>query len=114
MMFRKSLTLLAVLGLFVASQPPASAQIAAPAAVVAQATLTCLSDADARIAVAQNSNVGLPQLLQRIPVTVNQLVGQPRLCRYSGRFVWEIWANTGGGSTRRVIDALTGVPVPGL
>ncbi len=116
-MFRKSLTLLAIAGIVAAVQPPsASAQLAlpllgTPAIVAQQNTLNCLNAVQGAAALAQNPAMALNQVLQRAGIALNQVVGIPCLAMLNGRYVWEIWANTGGGPTRRVIDALTGARV---
>ena len=116
-MFRKPLTLLAIAGIIAVVQPPsASAQLAlpllgAPAAVAQQNNLTCLGPVQGAAALAQNPAMALTLDLQRAGIALSQVDGIPCLALLDGRYVWEIWANTGGGPTRRVIDALTGAQV---
>lgn len=119
-MFKKLLTALAIVGVLAAVRPPAaSAQItvgplitdlvpvtAGP--IVAQNGLTCLGQIQGAAAIAQNPGIALVAVLGRIGLGVTQIVGTPCLAQYNGRYVWEIWVNTGGGAVRRVIDALTG------
>jgi len=115
-MFRKLVTLLAIVGIAAAVLPPsASAQLRLPqigaAGVIAQNALSCLAQAQGVAALAQNPALALTLVLQRAGIALAQIVGIPCLALLNGRYVWEIWANTGGGPTRRVIDALTGAQV---
>lgn len=112
-MLRKTLTLLAIVGIIAATRPPAaSAQLVLPlpgiGAVAQQNQLNCLGQAQGAAALAQNPGMALAVVLQRAGITIGQVVGIPCLAQVNGRYVWEIWANTGGGPTRRVIDAVTG------
>lgn len=108
--------MLAILGIAAAVlTPSASAQLRLPqvgaANVIAQNALSCLAQAQGVAALAQNPQLALTLVLQRAGIALSQIVGIPCLAMLNGRFVWEIWANTGGGLTRRVIDALTGAQV---
>lgn len=107
--------MLALVGIAAAVLPPsASAQLRLPqfgAAVIAQNALNCLAPAQGVAALAQNPAMALTLVLQRAGIALSQVVGIPCLAMLNGRYVWEIWANTGGGPTRRVIDALTGAQV---
>ena len=115
-MFRKPLTLFAIVGIAAAILPPsASAQLRLPqfggAGVVVQNALTCLAARQGATALAENPTMALTLVLERASITLAQIVGIPCLAMLNGHYVWEIWANTGGGPSRRVIDALTGVQV---
>ncbi|MHA1560359.1 MAG: hypothetical protein ACTSWI_06795 [Alphaproteobacteria bacterium] len=110
-MFRKPVTLLALVGIAAAVLPQsASAQLQLPqfgaAGMIAQNALICLAQAQGAAVLAQNPEMALTLVLQRAGIALAQVVGIPCLATLDGRYVWEIWADTGGGPTRRVIDAL--------
>ncbi len=120
-MFKKLLTAIAIVGVLAVVRPPvAAAQITigplitelvpvTPGPIVAQNNgLACLGQLQGAAAIAQNPMIALVTVLGRIGVAISQIVGTPCLAQYNGRYVWEIWVNTGGGPVRRVIDALTG------
>ncbi len=125
-MFKKPLAIFAIIGVLVALRAPAAdAQFVAgplltqivPAngapTAVAQNGLACLGPVQGAAAIAQNPAITLLTVLGRIGLGVAQLVAnnQPCLALYNGRYVWQIWVNTGGGPVRRVVDALTGADV---
>ena len=104
-MFRKTLSALAIIGTLAAVQPPTAS---------AQAALACLSQPQGQAAVAQDPSIALQRVLQRIGVAIGQVRGIPCLAFVNGRYLWEIWVDTGGGPNRRVVDALSGSLVRGL
>jgi len=110
-MFRKLVTLLALVGTAGAVlTPSASAQLRLSQlgadGVIAQNALSCLAQAQGTAILAQNPEMALTLVLRRAGITLAQIVGIPCFALLDGRYVWEIWADTGGGLTRRVIDAL--------
>jgi hypothetical protein len=108
-MFRKTLTALAIIGVIAAARPPAASAQVLAAPTVAQNGLACLGQAQYDAAVAQNPMIALQRVLPRAGFTVAQLVPNSRQCfaLFNGKYVWEVWLNTGGGPVRRVIDAVS-------
>lgn len=105
MMFKKSLTLLAVLGIaaYVQTQPAS-----------AQAALSCFDpNGDGRAMLERNPVMQPPEILQMIGAQ-GQLISA-EFCRApDGTLVWVITERSGGAVIRRVVNAVTGALVPGL
>lgn len=108
MMFKKTLALVAIVGIFAHVQPGKAE---------AQAALACFDVNEQRSVQERNATMLLPQIIQRLAEQGYSLSANftAALCRTpEGAIVFLVTDRTGGGAIRLVVDASTGNILPGL